>query len=69
MTGYMAIAPELFQHGDRLSREEFLERWYRMPLLKNAELIDGVVYVPGPVSIGHSGYLQFRRSRAQSLFG
>ena len=40
MTGVMAIAPEFFQHGDRLSREEFLERWERMPKLKNTELID-----------------------------
>ena len=30
--------------GDCLSREEFLQRWNRLPDLKFAELIDGVVY-------------------------
>jgi hypothetical protein len=34
--------PLLFEHGDRLSRKEFLDRWEQMPELKNAELIDGV---------------------------
>ena len=46
--------PMLFEPGDRMSREEFLERWERMPELKNAELIDGVVYMPSPLSIPHS---------------
>jgi len=36
--------------GDRLSREEFLRIWDGLPSLKNAELIDGVVYVASPVS-------------------
>src|SRR6266567_3444895 len=48
--------PLLFQSGDRLSREEFLERWERMPELKNAELIDGVVYMPSPVSFLHGSF-------------
>jgi len=39
--------------GQRLSREEFLRRWEQLPELKNAELIDGLVYMSSPVSIGH----------------
>jgi Uma2 family endonuclease len=39
--------------GERLTREEFLRRWEELPDLKNAELIDGVVHVPSPVSRDH----------------
>jgi len=39
--------------GDRLSLEEFLYVWEELPDLKNAELIDGVVYVSSPVSREH----------------
>jgi len=39
--------------GERLTVEEFLRRWEELPELKNAELIDGVVYVPSPVSLEH----------------
>jgi Uma2 family endonuclease len=39
--------------GERLTVEEFLHRWETLPELKNAELIDGVVYVPSPVSLEH----------------
>jgi len=39
--------------GERLTVEEFLRRWEELPDLKNAELIDGVVYVPSPVSLTH----------------
>jgi Uma2 family endonuclease len=39
--------------GDRMSLEEFLCRWEELPDLKNAELIDGVVYVSSPVSLEH----------------
>ena len=39
--------------GDRLGLEEFLCRWDAQPGLKNAELIDGVVYVSSPVSREH----------------
>jgi len=44
--------------GERLTVEEFLRRWEELPELKNAELIDGVVYVPSPVSLEH-GSLDF----------
>ena len=39
--------------GMKLSLEEFLSRWEAIPELKKAELINGVVYVPSPVSIEH----------------
>ena len=48
--------PPLFETGDRMSREEFVARWEQMPELKNAELIDGVVYVPSPVSLTHGSF-------------
>jgi Uma2 family endonuclease len=38
------------QNGDRLSRAEFERRFDATPGLKKAELIEGVVYVPPPVS-------------------
>lgn len=56
MTHMVANRLLLFEPGDRLSREEFLARWEQMPALKKADLIDGVVYMPSPVSIVHSGY-------------
>jgi hypothetical protein len=52
------IMPPGLVTGQRLSVEEFLRRWEGLPELKNAELIDGVVYVP-PVSLDH-GSLDFR---------
>src|SRR5688572_19761617 len=38
------------QNGDRLTREEFERRYDATPNLKKAELIEGVVYMPPPVS-------------------
>jgi len=40
-------------HGDRLARGEFLRRWKTEPKLKNAELIGGLVYLPGRASAAH----------------
>lgn len=40
--------------GDRLSRDEFERRYDAMPDLKKAELIEGIVYMPSPVSDDHS---------------
>lgn len=40
--------------GDRLTRPEFHRRYKAMPQLKKAELIEGVVYMPSPVSANHS---------------
>ena len=41
--------PELCA-GDRLTRAEFERRYAAMPHIKKAELIEGVVYMPSPVS-------------------
>jgi Uma2 family endonuclease len=43
-----ATVPAL-ENGDRLTRSEFERRYELMPLLKKAELIEGVVYMPSPV--------------------
>jgi hypothetical protein len=43
------------EQGDRLSGPEFLRRYEAMPELKKAELIDGVVYMPSPVSAENHG--------------
>ena len=43
------------QPGDRLTRAEFERRYDATPNLKKAELIEGIVYIPPPVShTGHS---------------
>ena len=46
-----SLIPPL-QPGDHLTREEFERRYDATPGLKKAELIDGVVYMPPPVSFG-----------------
>jgi Uma2 family endonuclease len=38
------------RNGDRLTRDEFMRRYEAMPELNKAELIEGVVCVPSPVS-------------------
>lgn len=38
------------ENGDRLSRVEFERRYMAMPDVKKAELIEGIVYMPSPVS-------------------
>jgi Uma2 family endonuclease len=38
------------QSGDRLTREEFERRYHAMPHIKKAELIEGEVHMPSPVS-------------------
>jgi Uma2 family endonuclease len=53
MTHLAQVNPLLFEPGDRLSLHEFLERWEKMPDLKFAELIDGIVHMPSPVSYEH----------------
>lgn len=47
-----AILP--LQQGDRLTRTEFERRYRAMPHLKKAELIEGVVTMPSPISNSHS---------------
>lgn len=51
-------AEPLLEAGDRLSREEFERRYERMPNLKKAELIEGIVYMPSPVSASNHGFPQ-----------
>jgi Uma2 family endonuclease len=46
----------LLAPGDRMGLEEFLDRWEKSPELKFAELIDGVVYMPSPVSSPHGDF-------------
>lgn len=51
-------APPL-QAGDRLTREEFERRYEAMPEVKKAELVEGVVYMPSPVSAEDHGEPHF----------
>jgi Uma2 family endonuclease len=41
------------ENGDQLNADEFLRRYSAMPHLKKAELIQGIVYMPPPVSFDH----------------
>lgn len=53
------VLPPPLRDGDRLTRDEFMRRWEAMPDLKHAELLDGVVYMPSPVTFSH-GFLHLR---------
>ena len=44
------------RNGDRMSRDEFIQRWEQIPELKHAELIEGVVYLGSPVSRRHGSH-------------
>jgi Uma2 family endonuclease len=58
MTTTIRVSPEaphspqipLLQNGDRLTAAEFERRYSAMPGVNKAELIEGVVYMPSPVS-------------------
>ena len=50
------VSPPPLRDGDRLTSDEFMRRWKAMPDLKHAELIDGIVYMPSPVSNKHSDF-------------
>lgn len=47
------------QPGDVLTRAEFERRWNAMPDLKFAELIEGIVYMPPPISDSDHGSPHF----------
>jgi Uma2 family endonuclease len=47
------VSPPPLRDGDRLTSDEFMRRWEAMPELEHAELIDGIVYMPSPVSSNH----------------
>jgi Uma2 family endonuclease len=64
------------ENGDHLTVEEFERRYEAMPHLKKAELIDGIVYMPSPVSYGHAdeqfnliGWLWLYRSHTPGVGG
>ena len=48
----------LLEPGDRLSRDEFERRYERMPHVKKAELIEGIVYMPSPARAKKHGIPQ-----------
>lgn len=48
------VVPPL-RPGDRLTRDQFERRYDRMPHVKKAELIEGVVHMPPPVSSDSHG--------------
>jgi Uma2 family endonuclease len=62
-----AIPP--LENGDRLTRPEFERRYDAMPGLKKAELIEGVVYVPSPVSHTNHGGPHFQIIGWLSMYG
>ena len=47
------VASLPLENGECLHSHEFLRRYERMPLVKKAELIEGVVYMGSPVSVHH----------------
>lgn len=49
-----ASSTPLLHNGDHLTLAEFERRYSAQPHIKKAELIEGVVYVPSPVSLEHS---------------
>jgi Uma2 family endonuclease len=48
--------PPPLREGDRLTSDEFIRRWEAMPDLKRVELIDGIVYMPSPLSYDHGDF-------------
>lgn len=50
------VPPPPLKHGEKLTRDEFEQRYEAMPHLKKAELIEGIVYIGSPVRADiHSG--------------
>jgi Uma2 family endonuclease len=41
----------VLDNGDRLTRDEFERRYHRMPGVKKAELIEGIVFMPSPARL------------------
>jgi len=48
-------AEPVLEPGDCLTRVEFERRYHRMPNLKKAELIEGIVYTPSPLRVNLHG--------------
>jgi Uma2 family endonuclease len=53
------VSPPPLLEGDTLTSDEFLCRWEEIADLKRAELIEGIVYMPSPVSLGHGRFESF----------
>ncbi|MCA8965348.1 MAG: Uma2 family endonuclease [Planctomycetes bacterium] len=53
----MATSPhiERLHQGDNLTRAEFERRYERMPDVKKAELVEGMVFMPSPVRLDQHG--------------
>lgn len=51
--GQASATPDELITGMQMDREEFTRRWEKLPHLKNAELIEGTVFVSSPVSLLH----------------
>ena len=49
----------VLRNGDRLTRDEFEQRYEALPHHVKAELLEGVVYMPSPVSFVQHGGPQF----------
>ena len=49
-----AAGTPTLENGDRLTRCEFERRYALRPDLKKAQLIEGIVYMPSPVSVVHA---------------
>ncbi len=47
--------PPPLENGDRLTRTEFERRYAALPQVKKAELVEGVVFMPSPVSLVRHG--------------
>ena len=55
----LLVSPAIprLHNGDTLDSEEFMRRYHAMPDVNKAELIEGVVYMPSPVSAEYHGDL------------
>ena len=51
--GFTQSRPLPLESGEFIHSHEFLRRYQRMPQLKKAELIEGIVYRGSPVSVHH----------------
>ena len=54
VVGISTSPPLALESGEFMHSREFLRRYERMPRVKKAELIEGVVYMGSPVSVRHS---------------
>jgi Uma2 family endonuclease len=54
VSGRVPSRPLPLENGECLHSREFLSRYDRMPQVKKAELVEGVVYMGSPVSANHA---------------